>query len=607
MTTPNIEEKTAETVAAATEQAQDTVAADAPLSETKAVVEPAKEEPVKSKEDQEAESFKALFEASLVDQPDVSRGHVVTGEVVAVESDAVIIDVGSKAEGRVSFSEFLGDEKPVLGQQVEVLVISSDNSGGVKLSLAQARRRKGWDVLDKAMEAGELIDAVILREVKGGYRVDISGLEAFMPKSEADIDVRMPAEVLLGKPCKVSVLSATRRPENVVVSRKQPMLAEHEEKRASFFAGIKVGGRVKGSVKRLADFGAFIDLGGVDALLHVSDMAWHRVSHPSELLTVGQEITAEIMKLNAETGKVSLSMRVLQEDPWGKVAETYEAGMRLTATVSRLLPYGAMVELEPGVEGMIHRSELSWVRREVEPSSVFSEGDTVDVEVLEVSPEKRRIALSYRAVQANPWQSWLDEHPVGTHVTGAIRNIQEFGMFVGLDEGLDGLVHLSNFSWTEKGEDLIAQYQKGQEVECVVLGVDVDRQRISLGIKQLAQDPLDVVLSGGGRGYKVTGVVEEILERIVLVKLSIGITAVLPNKELPREQDALKIGDEIEAKVMDADKRRRRVVISVRQFLRDEERDVVRQYAKKMKSEEGPSALALELQRKLLIASIDGK
>jgi len=549
----------------------------------------------------EEENFKKLLEASLREQPALRRGQLVKGTVISVADDSVTVDIGAKAEGSLPVSEFaaMGMDVPTVGDEVEVLV-KSFGEGDSSISALAAHRQRLWAGIEQALQDGTPVSATIDAEVKGGYRVDLGGLSAFMPKSEADISPHTAATTLIGERCTVAVLKAERKPENIVVSRKQPLAREADERRQAFFAKASVGDRVSGEVKRLADFGAFVDIGGVDALLHVSDIAWRRLSHPQEMLSVGQQVTAEIIKLDAEAGKVSISMRTLQADPWQGVSEKYEQGMRLTGTVRRLLDFGAMVELEPGVEGMIHRSEMSWMRKDVNPASVLAVGDVVDVAVLSVDADKRRIALSLKEVMENPWQAWLSEHPVGSRVKGRVRNKTDFGMFIGLDEGLDGLVHVGELSWDRPGEEVLAEYEKGQEVECVVRGVDVDRQRISLSIRRLAEDPLSLFLDGAGRGMKVSGEVVEVKPSSLIVTLAEGVQAVLPMREVPREESTPKAGDKIEAKVIKVDKRRRRVVLSVRQLQRDEERDAIRHYRQDLATQDTPSALALELQRTLL-------
>ncbi|MDQ6979667.1 MAG: S1 RNA-binding domain-containing protein, partial [Mariprofundaceae bacterium] len=439
----------------------------------------------------------------------------------------------------------------------------------------------------------------ITTEIKGGYRVDMGGLTAFMPRSEADPNPKATSG-LVGTRCECAILDVSRRPDNIVVSRKQPLLAIQAVQRGVFFEQTKVGSRVNGTVRRLADFGAFVDLGGVDALLHVSDISWRRIEHPSEMLTVNQQVTVEVLKLDAETGKVSVSIKSMQDDPWTHVEQTYEENMRVTGTVLKLLDFGAVVELEPGIEGLIHRSEMSWMRKDVKPTEVLTEGDVVDVAILEVKPKARRIRLSLKEVADNPWESWLAEHPVGSRITGKVRNMTDFGFFVGLGNQMDGLVHLANISWTERGEVAMEHFHKGQEVEAVVLGVDVERQRISLGVKQASEDPFEVFVRNAKRGAVVKGTITENVGGAYLVALADGLRARLGMREMPRDSDELNIGEVIDAKIIDVNRRRRQVELSVRQYLRDEERDAVRQYSQQTAAEENLSPLAIELQKKFL-------
>jgi len=561
--------------------------------------EPTADEPEANTEE---ESFKQMFEASLKEQPVVKRGEMVKGMVVSVNDDAVIVDVGAKAEGSIAVAEFqqAGIDIPAMGDEIEALVQSVGGTAGVKLSVLAARQSAAWAGIESAQKDGSCVDAVITTEVKGGFRVNLKGLNAFMPRSEADTDFHVDAAGLLGQTCQVAILEARRKPDNIVVSRKQPMAVAQQAMREVFFKQHGVGDKVSGTVKRMADFGAFVDMGGIDALLHVSDISWRRIKHPSEMLSIAQQITVEIVKLNAETGKVSVSIKALQSDPWENVASTYEPGMRLTGTVRRLLDFGAVVELEPGIEGMIHRSELSWTKRDIKPSQVLTEGDVVDVAVLEVDASARRLRLSLKAVAENPWQAWISSHAVGSHIHGKIKNITDFGFFIPVEDGMDGLVHVENLCWEQKGEEALKAYQKGQEVECVVLGVDVEKQRISLGIKQLSDDPFELFMNGVKRGSSVQGKVAEIKPGGVIVELAEGVRAYLANREVPREHDALKEGDEIEARITEVNRKRRQVDLSIRQQLQAEERDAMRNYSRKSAEDSTPSALALELQRKLL-------
>jgi len=558
------------------------------------------DEPV-SDEVADEESFKLLYAASLKEKGEIRRGEMITGMVVGVNADVVVIDVGTKAEGTIPLSEFAqaGIDVPSIGDEIQALIQTIGGSAGVSLSVLAVKQRQAWDAIETAVATESTVDAVITAEIKGGYRVSVGGLNAFMPRSEADTDIHIQPSSLVGQSCQVAVLEARRRPENIVVSRRRPMSAEVEIERAAFFAAHAVGDRLSGEVKRLADFGAFVDLGGVDALLHVSDVSWRRIKHPSEMLSVGQSVSVEIVKLNAETGKVSVSMKALQSDPWDNVEATYEPGMGLTGTVRRLLDFGAVVEIEPGIEGMIHRSELSWTKRDVNPASVLSEGDVVDVAVLEVDASARRIRLSLKAVSENPWQEWMAEHPIGSHITGKVKNATDFGFFVHVAEGMDGLVHKENLSWDRAGADAMEAYSKGQEIEAVVLGVDVEKQRIALGIKQLSEDPFELFLAGAKRGGGVNGTVVEVKPAGVIVELAEGVQAFMPMREVPRDHGELKVGSEVEAKIIEVNNKRRQVTLSIRQHLIQEEREAVRNYTRQTTNESEPSALALELQRTL--------
>ncbi|OIO70956.1 MAG: 30S ribosomal protein S1 [Zetaproteobacteria bacterium CG_4_9_14_3_um_filter_49_83] len=544
------------------------------------------------------ENFAEMFEASLANQSQMKKGESVRCVVVAVGEQDVVVDVGTKNECLIPTLEFktAHQDLPSIGDEVEALVVSTD--GQIRLSVLEGRRLQLWQDIEEAQASELILQATVTGEVKGGYKVDLNGLGAFMPRSEADVSSHVSYELLASEPFDVVVLESNRRQNNIVVSRKKPLLVNLQELRHAFFEKTKVNQKVTGKVKRLSDFGAFIDLGGVDALLHVSDVAWRRIEHPSEMLHVGQVVHAQVIKLNEEKGKVSISMKALQEDPWGNVAATYEAGMRVTGTVRKILDFGAVIELEPGVEGLIHRSEMSWTRHDIRPAEVLTEGDVVDVTVLEMSEGERRIRLSLKDVIDNPWESWLSEHPVGSKIKGEIKNMTEFGFFVQLTDELDGLVHIGNISWSESGDEAIKHFEKNQEVECLVLGVDIAKQRVSLGIKQLENDPFDVFLEGVRLGASVKGKVVSVQSGALMVEVAEGVEARLAKRELPREQDEPKVGDEIEAKVINANKKRRQVELSVKQLQHDEERNAVKQYASQLKQEEAPSALAIELQKK---------
>lgn len=547
----------------------------------------------------EDESFADLFEASLIEQPKLSRGAYVKGVVVAIDQEYITVDLVGNSEGVIAISEFatIGEDVPAIGSEIEALMTGKGRLGA-ELSVLQAKRRKLMEAMVAAKEEGSTVAAVVTKEVKGGFRVDLGGLEAFMPRSEADTGF-VNAEELIGNTYEVAVIEVQHRPENVVVSRKQPIAVVEEGLRAKFFETAEVGSKVSGTIKRLTNFGAFVNLGGIDALLHISDISWKHIGNPAEMLSVGQAVTAEIIKLDAKSGKISISMKNLIEDPWTKVTETYEGGMQVTGTVRKLIKVGAIVELEPGVDGLIHRSEMSWARKDIDPAKVLSEGDVVDVAVIDFDADERRLRLSLKAVCENPWQTWMADHPSGSKIVGKIRNISEFGFFVGLTEELDGLVHIGNISWDAQGDEAIKAYSKGQEVECVVIGVDVERQRIALGIKQLTSNPFETFVKGVKRGEGVNGKVIELLPNACLVEVAEGIVARLAFREIPREQSNPAVGDEIEAKIINVDNKRQRVELSIRQLLRDEERDSMRMYADQVKQEDAPSALALELQKKV--------
>ncbi len=550
---------------------------------------------------EDEQSFKQLFEESIKQRPMAARGQIVSGLVAGVDHESVMVDVGGKNEGIVPLNEFekLGDPSPAIGDSIEVMVQSTGGTDGVHLSVLAARHQLLWKRVDDSLANRSCVSATVKTEVKGGLRVDLGGLSAFLPHSEIDIRPSVSSD-MMGEKINVVVLSASRKPENIVVSRKHLLVVARNEQRRIFFASKKVGDRLNGTIKRLTDFGAFVDVGGVDALLHVSDIAWRRLKHPSEVLQIGQHITVEITRLDESAGKIALSMRTLQADPWEHISGKYGTGMRLTGTVRKLLDYGAMVEIEPGVEGMIHRSEMSWTRQDISPSNVLTEGDVVDVAVLAVDVEKRRIALSLKEVAENPWQTWLAGHPAGMRVKGTVRSITDFGLFIRLNDELDGLVHIGNLSWHESGEQVMASYAKGDETECVVLGVDVERQRIALGIKQLGDDPFEVFLANASRGSRVEGKILEPVSGGFTVKLVQGVTAYLPKREVPREDDELKSGASVEAKIIELDRKRRKVKLSISRMLRDEEKDAMRNYAKAGGKDGAPSALALELQRKFL-------
>ncbi|RME80893.1 MAG: S1 RNA-binding domain-containing protein, partial [Zetaproteobacteria bacterium] len=510
--------------------------------------------------------------------------------------------LGAKAEVPVPIQEWqeAGLALPRVGDEVEAVVVGFGGEAGVRVSVVAAKREEAWEAVEASLTGGEPVIAELIGPQKGGFSVRIGPLVAFMPWSESALHPRRNVEEeLRAGPFAVKVLSARRRPRpDIVVSRKAVQAEQQEQARQAFFAETKVGDVVEGVVRRMTDFGAFVELReGVDALLHVSEIAWRRLGHPREALKVGQKVRVKVLELDPEAGRIAVSLRALEPDPWADVPARYQPGMRLAARVLKTFERGVLVEIEPGVEGWIPAEELSWTRKRVRPSEIVAEGELVDAVVLEVRPEERRMLLSYKGARPNPWEVWLSEHPVGSRVKGPVVSKTDFGVFVRVGEELDGLVHMSDLSWTEEPEAALARVQVGDELECVVLGVDVARGRIQLGVKQLEEDPLEVFLKGAQKGGTVRGVVRAVDEAGAQVELAPGVVAFLPRREIPKGRE-LAEGEELEARLIEADRRRRRVVISVRQHERMQEREALRRLSREG---EGalPNPLAEQLKRLL--------
>src|SRR3974390_2363436 len=439
---------------------------------------------------------------------DSLEGPVVKGRVVAVENDAVLIDVGLKSEGRVPLKEFAaGGAEPELhiGDTVEVfLERMEDKNGEAQLSREKARREEAWTQLDKSFQANERVTGVIFGRVKGGFTVDLDGAVAFLPGSQVDIRPVRDITPLLGSPQPFQILKMDRSRGNIVVSRRAVLEESRAEARSELVANLQEGQILQGVVKNITDYGAFVDLGGVDGLLHVTDIAWRRINHPSEALHIGQTVKVQVIRFNAETQRISLGMKQLEADPWEGVDLKYPAGAKFRGRVTNITDYGAFVELEPGVEGLVHVSEMSWTKKNAHPGKIVSTSQEVEVLVLDVDASKRQISLGLKQVQRNPWEQFVDEHPIGSEVEGEIRNITEFGLFIGLSPDIDGMIHMSDLSWDDAGEGAMAGYEKGQVVKAKVLDVDVEKERISLGIKQLRDDPAATVLETVHKGDIVT-------------------------------------------------------------------------------------------------------
>jgi small subunit ribosomal protein S1 len=523
------------------------------------------------------ESFAELFEQSeaLIK---FKPGTIVTGVVVDIKSDVVVVNAGLKSEGIVPIEQFRnerGELEVAIGDEVKVALDSLENGfGETMLSREKAKRSLVWDELEEAQKANATVTGRISGKVKGGFTVDIKDVRAFLPGSLVDVrPVRDPV-YLEGKELEFKIIKLDRKRNNVVVSRRAVVESEFSAERESLLEKLQEGAVIKGVVKNLTDYGAFVDLGGIDGLLHITDMAWKRVRHPSEVVNVGDELDVRVLKFDRERNRVSLGLKQMGEDPWVNIARRYPANTRLFGKVSNVTDYGCFVELEPGVEGLVHVSEMDWTNKNVNPGKLVQVGDEVQVMVLDVDEERRRISLGIKQTQSNPWETFAAIHKKNDKVRGQIKSITDFGIFVGLDGGIDGLVHLSDISWQATGEDLVRQFKKGDEVEAVVLAVDPERERISLGIKQLEQDPFGQFMAGSPKGSIVNGVVKEVDARGATIDLGDGVEGYLRANDIAKEriEDAtqhLKVGDKVEAKFIGMDRKGRTLQLSIR--AKDEE------------------------------------
>jgi len=532
------------------------------------------------------DEFAAMLDETL--SADVAyEGNVVRGRVVGIEKDLAVIDVGLKMEGRVPLKEFSvpGQEVTLkVGDEVEVYLDRIENAlGEAVLSRDKARREESWIRLEKQYENAEKVTGHIFAKVKGGFTVDLDGAVAFLPGSQVDIRPVRDIGPLMHQPQPFQILKMDRRRGNIVVSRRSVLEETRAEQRADIVGRLAENQVIDGVVKNITDYGAFIDLGGIDGLLHVTDMAWRRVNHPSEIVTVGDTVKVQIIRINPETQRISLGMKQLQADPWQGIEAKYPIQGRFTGTVTNIADYGAFVELEPGVEGLIHVSEMSWVKKNVHPGKIVSTSQQVEVQVLEVDSQKRRISLGLKQTQDNPWDAFLAEHPKGTTVEGPIRNITEFGLFVGLDNGVDGMVHLSDIDWSRSGDEAIKDFNKGDNVKAVVLDVDPSKERISLGIKQLTGDPLDSV-GEFKRGTPITCEVLAVQENGLEVKVTgTELTSFIKRSDLSRERseqrpERFNVGDKVDAAVISFDKAARRIAISIKSLEIAEEKQAVAQF-----------------------------
>lgn len=532
------------------------------------------------------EDFAALLDATL--GPDTGfAGSVVTGRVLRIDGDFAVLDVGLKSEGRVPLKEFAAPgQKPEVkpGDVYELFVERyEDRDGSIVLSREKARREEAWTTLEKSHQAGIRVNGVIFGRVKGGFTVDLGGAVAFLPGSQVDIRPVRDVMPLMGNAQPFQILKMDRARGNIVVSRRAVLEETRAEQRSELIQGLKEGMILDGVVKNITDYGAFVDLGGVDGLLHVTDIAWRRINHPSEALTIGMPVKVQVIRFNQDTQRISLGMKQLMSDPWDGVALKYPVGAKFSGRVTNITDYGAFVELEAGVEGLVHVSEMSWTKKNAHPGKIVSTSEQVDVIILDVDEPKRRISLGLKQAQGNPWELFVEAHPVGSTIEGEIRNITEFGLFIGVGAEIDGMVHMSDISWDEAGEAAMQAYTKGQMVKAKVLDVDVEKERISLGIKQLQADPAAEVLDRVRKGDVVTCVVTKVEQNGIEVKVDDVLTGFIRRAELARDRgdqrpDKFAIGEKVDAKVTAVDRAARRLTLTIKGKEVEEEREAMREY-----------------------------
>ncbi|MFZ4692944.1 MAG: 30S ribosomal protein S1 [Burkholderiaceae bacterium] len=553
------------------------------------------------------ESFAALFEESLSRQ-DMRSGEVISAEVVRLDHNFVIVNAGLKSEAFIPIEEFKNDNGELevnIGDFVSVAIESLENGfGDTILSRDKAKRLASWLSLEKAMESGELVTGTVSGKVKGGLTVLTNGIRAFLPGSLVDTRPVKDTTPFEGKTMEFRVIKLDRKRNNVVLSRRAVIEASMGEERAKLMETLKEGTIVTGVVKNITDYGAFVDLGGIDGLLHITDLAWRRVRHPSEVLAVGQEITAKVLKYDQEKNRVSLGVKQLGDDPWTGLARRYPQSTRLFGKVTNLTDYGAFVEVEQGIEGLVHVSEMDWTNKNVAPSKVVQLGDEVEVMVLEIDEERRRISLGMKQCKANPWDDFAISHKKGDKVSGAIKSITDFGVFIGLAGNIDGLVHLSDLSWTETGEEAVRRFKKGDDLEAVVLAIDVERERVSLGVKQLEGDPFNNYCAMNDKGALVTGVVKSVEPRGAVITLSEEVEGYLRASEISRDrvEDAgthLKVGDEIETMILNVDRKARGIQLSIKAKDSADTQEAMQKITTDTSASSGTTSLGALLKAKL--------
>lgn len=552
------------------------------------------------------ENFASLFEQHLA-QLEMREGEVIDATVVAVDHKYVTVTAGLKSESSISVNEFkdeVGNLEVNVGDVVKVAIEAiEDGYGETRLSRDKARRIAAWEELEGALERGDVLSGMVYGRVKGGLGVMYKNVRLFLPGSLIDVRTVRDFAPYDNKSVEFKVIKVDRRRNNIVISRKAVLVERSGEDNKAIFERMQEGNVVAGVVKNITDYGAFVDLGGIDGLLYITDLSWKRVKHPSEVLTVGQEIEAKVLKFDQEKHRVSLGLKQLSNDPWVGIAERFPQSTRLHGKVSNLTDYGAFIELEPGIEGLVHVSEMDWTNKNVNPSKMVKLGDEVQVQILEIDADKRRISLGMKQCQANPWVEFADKFKKGDRVAGQIRSITDFGLFIGLDGGIDGLVHVSDISWTLSGDAAIRNYKKGQDVEAVIISVDVEKERIALGIKQLDNDPYAMFLNTNDRGSVVTGTVKEVTPEQAIITLVDGIDAVMPAREASSErvEDTTKVlsaGDSVEVMITNIDRKNRAITVSVRAKDNKEEAEAVKK-VKQAEKTAGTTNLGSLLQDKL--------
>jgi len=534
------------------------------------------------------ESFAELFEESIANTQ-LRSGAIVIGTVLDITNDSVIVNAGLKSEGVIPKNQFFnmnGDLEVAVGDQVEVALDTvEDGFGATRLSREKAKRHQAWQVLETAFEAEDTVVGRINGKVKGGFTVELGEIRAFLPGSLVDVRPVRDTTYLEGKDLEFKVIKLDRRRNNVVVSRRAVVETEYSAEREQLLESLQEGQEVKGIVKNLTDYGAFVDLGGIDGLLHITDMAWKRVKHPSEVVEIGDEIQVKVLKFDREKQRVSLGLKQMGDDPWVNLMRRYPEGTRLFGKVTNLADYGCFVEIEEGVEGLVHVSEMDWTNKNIHPSKLVQLGDEVEVMVLDIDEERRRISLGMKQCQLNPWEEFAEKFKKGDHVSGKIKSITDFGIFIGLDGGIDGLVHLSDITWEDVGEEAVRNYKKGQELETVVLSVDPERERISLGVKQLDKDPFSAYLATNSKGSMVKGIIKEVDAKGAVITLDDSVEGYLRASEISRErvEDArtvLKEGDPIEAKFTGVDRKNRTISLSIKAKDVDDEQAAIKSYSR---------------------------